>query len=145
MSDQERTWAALVPELTCSNLIQSLKFYEMVVGFKRGYERDGFVYLDLGAAQLMLEQAPSDWITGPLERPFGRGINLQIEIDNVDALACRLRSNNVPMFLEIADNWYRADDVEHGQRELLVQDPDGYLLRFVTVLGDRPAKRSALK
>jgi len=33
--------------------------------------------------------------------------------------------------------WYRVGDQEVGQREFLVQDPDGYLLRFVERLGMR--------
>jgi len=137
---QNRTWAALVPELTCSDLPSSMHFYTNVVGFAVGYLRPGFAYLDLGNAQLMLEQGPSDWTTGMLEPPFGRGINLQIEIDDVDGLANRLRASSVPIFIDVAENWYRANGLEHGQRELLVQDPDGYLLRFVTVLGERPVE-----
>lgn len=49
------------------------------------YQRpeDGFAYLDSNGAQVMLEQADPDagqWLTAPLSKPFGRGINLQIDV-----------------------------------------------------------------
>jgi len=36
----------------------------------------------------------------------------------------------------------RAGDVEYGEREFLIQDPDGSLLRFSSGLGERPATAS---
>ena len=33
--------------------------------------------------------------------------------------------------------WYRTGPVEGGQREFLVQDPDGYLVRLAEDLGHR--------
>jgi hypothetical protein len=52
---------ALVPELYVSDLAQSLKFYISLLGFRIEYERvdEQFAALSLGAAHLMLEQAPS--------------------------------------------------------------------------------------
>jgi hypothetical protein len=37
--------------------------------------------------------------------------------------------------------WYRAGDVETGVHQFLVQDPDGYLVRFAADIGDRPVSR----
>ena len=37
--------------------------------------------------------------------------------------------------MEIQENWYRADKVVIGQKEFLIMDPDGYLLRFAEHLG----------
>ena len=70
---------ALVPELSVSDLGRSLAFYCDIVGFSRRYERpdEGFACIALGNAVLMLDQVGlgRDWMTGALERPFGRGIN----------------------------------------------------------------------
>lgn len=143
MDDDE--WAALVPELTCTSLSNSKRFYCDLLGFSVRYERpeDGFAYLCLGNAQLMLEQRHADgWAVGLLKRPFGRGINFQIEVDATDPICTRLRSASVALFCEPKEVWYRQDDVEHGQIEMLVQDPDGYLLRFVELLGTRPLASS---
>lgn len=92
-----------------------------------------------GGGQLMLEQhGPESWRTGPLERPFGRGINLQIEVESLEPILGRLRAAGVALFVEPRTSWYRQDDIEHGQIEMLVQDPDGYLLRLVEILPERP-------
>lgn len=37
--------------------------------------------------------------------------------------------------------WYRMDDEEVGVQQFLVQDPDGYLIRFQSSLGRRPDAR----
>lgn len=77
-----------VPELMVTNLESSLAFWVSRLGFKVAYQRpeDGFAYLDLNGAQLMLEQIDSDagqWLTAPLTKPFGRGTNLQIDVEAV--------------------------------------------------------------
>ncbi|KVN39132.1 aldoketomutase [Burkholderia pyrrocinia] len=134
-------WAALVPELVCTDLAGSIRFYRDVLGFHIRFERpeDGFAYLEIGRAQLMLEQrSPESWLTGPLEPPFGRGINLQIEVDSLEPILARIRAARVALFVEPRTSWYRQDGIEHGQIEMLVQDPDGYLLRLVEILPERP-------
>ena len=71
----------LVPELIVSDLSRSLAFYCGVLGFRIEYERpeEHFAFLSFGGSQLMLEQdwqSESPWRVGPLEAPYGRGINL---------------------------------------------------------------------
>ena len=77
------------------------------------------------------------WQTGELEYPLGRGVNFQIEVPDVDLLLTRLRKNKIELFMELEEKWYRKDDVEVGNRQFLVQDPDGYLLRFFEDMGTR--------
>ncbi|MFD1625541.1 bleomycin resistance protein [Azospirillum griseum] len=136
-----QNWAVLVPELTCRNIDVSKKFYCNIVGFSMTFEReeDRFIYLDLGGAQLMLEERhEGSWETGPLAPPFGRGINLQIEVEALQPILDRFAQAGLSLFREAEEVWYREDDIEHGQIEALAQDPDGYLLRFVEILGTRP-------
>lgn len=142
MPDTEAFFARLVPELSCSDFERSLFFYTNLLGFRVMFDRpeDRFAYLDLGGAQIMLEQRNDHWAVGTLEPPFGRGLNFQIEVEDVDAVFLRLDAAGVPMFREIEENWYRNGEIEAGNREFLVQDPDGYLLRFFEDLGERPAK-----
>ncbi len=139
MTDEH--WPALVPELSCQNLSESLAFYGEILGFRIKYERleKGFAYLQRGEAHIMLEQLNANWKTGAMERPFGRGINFQIEVDDVQALRDRVAGTGFALFEELRTAWYRQGDVEHGQREFLVLDPDGYLLRFCQTIGKRPA------
>lgn len=134
----------LVPELMVTNLDSSLAFWVSRLGFKVAYQRpeDGFAYLDLNGAQVMLEQVDSDagqWLTAPLTKPFGRGINLQIDVETVAPIIQKLDQAGCPLYRECKDSWYRAENVEVGQREFIVQDPDGYLVRLVERLGERPA------
>ncbi|MFN7780236.1 MAG: bleomycin resistance protein [Betaproteobacteria bacterium] len=138
----EEYWNALVPELTVRDLELSLRFYE-AAGFAVRFRRNDppFAYIELGEAQLMLEQQnPEGWNVEPLDRPLGRGINFQIEVPDADAtLASLLKSGSTP-FRDAKDAWYAVSEIaEEGQREFLVQDPDGYLMRFSQYLGRRVA------
>jgi hypothetical protein len=132
----------MVPELTVTSLKESLTFY-LAAGFTVRFSRTDppFAYLELGQAQLMLEQEhATGWNIRPLDRPLGRGINFQIEIPDAKALSDRLQEMQVPLFRPVNDTWYRVStQKEEGQREFLVQDPDGYLLRFAQYLGTRGA------
>lgn len=136
------TKVKLVPELYCSDFSQSLRFYVDLLGFEVRYARheEGFAYLDLDGAELMIER-PSvperTWLAGELTYPFGRGISLQIEVTNVVALYERVQRAESPIFLALEDRWYRQGDREVGNRQFVALDPDGYLLRFFESLGIR--------
>lgn len=125
-------WAALVPELMVSDLPHSLDIYTRLFGFVVNYTRPGFAYLSLGRVQWMLEQVRPDnsWQTGPLERPFGRGINFQIQTPDVHGLYQRLLESDYPIFVPLRTSKYAEGDRVYEQTEFLVVDPDGYLLRF---------------
>lgn len=133
----------LVPELMVTSLESSLAFWVSCLGFRVAYQRpeDGFAYLDLNGAQVMLEQVDSNagqWLTAPLSKPYGRGINLQIDVEAVAPIMQKLDQAGFSLYRECRDTWYRAEDVEVGQREFIVQDDDGYLVRLVERLGERP-------
>lgn len=132
----------MVPELMVTNLQNSLRFWVSCLGFSIAYQRpeDGFAYLDLNGAQVMLEQVDPDagqWLTAPLNKPFGRGINLQIDVAEVASIIRHLGQAGFALYRDCQDTWYRADNIEVGQREFIVQDPDGYLVRLVERLGER--------
>jgi len=136
--------AAVVPELTVTELAASLRFWCGLCGFEVLYDRpeEGFAYLRQGAAQVMLEEAGAPgrrWVTASPERPFGRGMNLQIEVAALDPILVALQGAGWPLYLAPETKWYRAGAVAFGQRQFLVQDPDGYLLRFCSGVGTRPA------
>ena len=77
----------------------------------------------------------------PFERPYGRGINFQIRVEDADALHTAVVDAGLPVFLPLEERWYRRDDIEIGTRQFIVEDPDGYLIRLQHVLGTRPAAR----
>lgn len=140
-TDDGAFWAALVPEMLVVSLGRALDFYIGLCGFRLRYTRpeDGFAYLERGQAQIMLEEIGAEvWQTAPLDPPLGRGVNLQIEVADLAPLEARLQAAGWPLFRTAETAWYRDGDVEHGQRQVLVQDADGYLLRFMQPLGERP-------
>jgi catechol 2,3-dioxygenase-like lactoylglutathione lyase family enzyme len=133
---------ALVPELDVSDLDASLVFYESVCGFAVRYARpaERFAYLEREGAELMLQEADGPgrrFRTAPLEHPFGRGVNLQVEIDDVMALYERCARDGIDIVIPMEDRWYDTDGGHEGSRQFVISDPDGYLLRFVTSLGIR--------
>lgn len=126
--------AALVPELSISDFAASRHFYCDILGFSERHarEEEGFAYLVLGEAELMLDQLGQgrDWVTGALEMPFGRGINFQIAVAAIDPIRARLAEAGIALFPPVETRTYRTDNGHINQRQFCVQDPDGYLLRF---------------
>lgn len=140
-------WQVLVPELNVTDIAVSLKFWCGLLGFNILYDRaeEGFAYLARENASVMLEQLGKDsWHVGEMSRPFGRGINLQIHVSAVQPMLDSLAKADWPLYLPLRERWYRAGDMESGQLQFLVQDPDGYLLRFAEDLGERPLEKRAI-
>lgn len=138
------TRQAIVPELYVSDFTRSLAFYTAIIGFEVRYARpeERFVYLSLGAAELMLEQPTlpeRTFLAGELVFPYGRGMNLSVPVNDADAVYERVKQANAVVLLSPEERWYRQDAQEAGNRQFVVADPDGYLLRIVQPLGTRPS------
>ena len=132
----------LIPELICSDLGSSLTFYRLL-GFAISYSRPGerFAYLTRDGADLMLEQpATRDRLypRAELAHPYGRGINLSIDVDDVDEIHAAVVQAGHELFLPLEERWYDRTDDAVGVRQFAVQDPDGYLLRLTQGIGTRP-------
>ncbi len=131
----------LIPELLITDIAVSLPFYTDVLGFAVAYQRpeNNFAMLERQGAWIMLDQlvpgSDRSWIAGPLEKPFGRGMNLEIRTTNINELYATCQKAKAAIFLPIEEKWYRADDNYLGSRQFIVLDPDGYLLRFAESLG----------
>lgn len=128
-------WNQILPEFDVFDLADSLHFYIDLIGFHIEYERieDKFVFLQFENVQIMLQQIDTEnnkWETGRLEYPLGRGINFQIDVTNIDEIYNRLKKASYTIFVEMEEHWYRKDKILMGCKEFLVQDPNGYLLRF---------------
>ena len=122
--------------------------YIDVLGFSCHASRpeERFAYLVRGGVHLMLEEAAGPgrrFHTAPLEHPFGRGMNLQIEVSDVDTLYASVQQAGLSVVIPLEERWYRQDQTEAGNRQFVVADPDGYLLRFFRDLGRRAAEGAA--
>ncbi len=69
--------------------------------------------------------------------PFGRGMNLQLAVPSLQPILDRLELARVPLFLPLEEKWYRKGETEVGNRQFVVPDPDGYLIRPFESLGER--------
>ena len=129
----------LIPEISVSDFKKSLDFYVKILGFKIEYKReeDNFAFLSFQGSQIMIQKTNNTWSTGKLESPFGRGINFQIEVKSITPLVESLNVHKYGLFKKPENNWYRNNNILLGNREFLVQDPDGYLLRFSEDLGEK--------
>ena len=130
----------LIPELTVSDIVKTKHFYVDILGFQLEYERkaDKFIFVSLEGSQLMFEEIHKDgWNIAELEYPFGRGINFSIEVNDIDTIYEKLVFEEYPLYRPLTVNKYEVDGNILEQREFLVQDPDGFLLRFSEDLGEK--------
>jgi catechol 2,3-dioxygenase-like lactoylglutathione lyase family enzyme len=132
----------LTPELDVLDLVRSMAFYIGTLGFSIAFQRpeERFICIELEGVQMMLEEAVGPgrrFRTAPLEYPYGRGVNFQIEVADVDALYARVIAAASALVIPLEERWYRQGQTERGNRQFVVADPDGYLLRFVASLGRR--------
>jgi len=126
----------LVPELYCSDIDITKRFYLEVFGFEIKYERpeEKFIRFTLDGIDIMVECISAEgrhWITGELMQPFGRGINFQWEVFELEEIYTRVK-NKAPesIYLEMETKSYRCGDDISVQKQFIAQDPDGYLFRF---------------
>lgn len=122
---------SLIPEFSVSNIKASIDFYTSL-GFSIVYERvqDKFCFLQLEDNQIMIEQINDNWNTAKLEYPFGRGINISMSVKDIDKFYEEVKNKNIKIFMKLKVNKYVVNDVIYEDKEFLIQDPDGYLLRF---------------
>ena len=123
---------ALIPELTVDDIGRTKDFYINTLGFRLEYERpeDRFAFLSLYGNQIMFEQENGHWSVGELAHPYGRGINFEMAVPDAAELYQRILDRGIQPFRELQESRYRNGDAYIVQHEFLVQDPDGYLLRF---------------
>lgn len=122
----------MIPELSVFDIERTKKFYREL-GFKIEYERteDKFVFMSFQDSQFMVEQIHDDgWNIGELVYPLGRGINFSIAVDDIEELYKLVNNLNIELYRELTRNIYQVNGIEEMQIEFLIQDPNGYLLRF---------------
>jgi catechol 2,3-dioxygenase-like lactoylglutathione lyase family enzyme len=126
----------LIPELYCEDLEITKKFYTEIFGFVIKYERpdEQFVYFSLDDVDIMVECISGSgrrWLSGKLEKPFGRGVNFQWDVTEIDLLYAKVTSLAPhSIVLELETVRYSCNNNVIVQQQFIAQDPDGYLFRF---------------
>ena len=122
----------MIPELSVFDIEQTKRFYNDL-GFKIEYERpeEKFVFMSFQDSQFMFEQIHDNgWNIGELIYPLGRGINFSIAVDDIEGLYKLVKTLNIEIYRELNRSIYQVNGTEETQTEFLIQDPNGYLLRF---------------
>ena len=122
----------MIPELSVFDIEQTKRFYSDL-GFKIEYERpeEKFVFMSFQDSQFMFEQIHDNgWNIGELIYPLGRGINFSIAVDDIEGLYKLVKTLNLEIYRELNRSIYKVNGTEETQTEFLIQDPNGYLLRF---------------
>ena len=122
----------MIPELSVFDIEQTKRFYNDL-GFKIEYERpeEKFVFMSFQDSQFMFEQIHDNgWNIAELIYPLGRGINFSIAVDDIEGLYKLVKTLNLEIYRELNRSIYQVNGTEETQTEFLIQDSNGYLLRF---------------
>jgi catechol 2,3-dioxygenase-like lactoylglutathione lyase family enzyme len=125
----------VVPWLYCSDIARSTGFYCDVLGFtllgQTPAEKSAYVD-SLGARIMLQEMGEGALLAGTPDYPFGRGVYLLLQAEDVDALHARLctEAGEQGVLMKPRNRYYRVGEDMVGHREIVVKDPDGYVLRF---------------
>lgn len=115
------------PVIQSEEVAATADFYKRHFGFRAAFEADWYVHLQSEADQSVnLAVVRSDHETIPhASRGTSKGMILNFEVEDVDAVDGRLRSEGV----EVA----KALVSEHfGQRHAIYRDPNGVLIDVIT-------------
>ena len=131
--DKKIKFNKLIPELSVTDIDKSEEFYTNI-GFKVVYRRkeDKLVFLQLEGSQIMIQQINDNWNVAKLEYPYGRGINLSIEIQDINKIYNKVKKYNYSLYLDLETHSYRVEDTIYKDLEFIILDPDGYMLRFTS-------------
>jgi hypothetical protein len=72
-----------------------------------------------------------------MQPPLGQGAMFQIYFEEIASVWANLAAKHWPIYLGPREVWRKTGDRESGQREVFVQDPDGYLLMLAQSIGER--------
>jgi catechol 2,3-dioxygenase-like lactoylglutathione lyase family enzyme len=126
-----RELAPVAPELFVPDVDRAIRFYTESLGFEllRREETDGeatFAVVALGPAIIMLaDQRHYAAMGAALVEPRGRGIDVRFLVPDVDEVYRTCTTSAVRIGLDIGDRYY-------GLRDFIIEDPNGYRLRFAS-------------
>jgi catechol 2,3-dioxygenase-like lactoylglutathione lyase family enzyme len=113
-----------------------------VLGFRVMHERpaERFAHLEREGAEVMIEQPHSQdrlFPSAELSHPYGRGVNLEIDVDEVAPLHAAALAAGAEIVLALEEHWYERESESLGVRQFALADPDGYVIRLSQRIGTR--------
>lgn len=102
---------AYIPEFDVSDFRRDLLFHVDLIGFVVRNDRAerSFALLGFGGAPVIFE-AGSKLEAAPSENPGWRGIDLQIEVDDLTTVLKRLERASWSLLAPVEARWYRWSD-----------------------------------
>jgi catechol 2,3-dioxygenase-like lactoylglutathione lyase family enzyme len=119
----------LVTEILVSDIKRSTQFY-LKLGFKLLRDGGDFVELTWEDHRLFLAELSAFHGTDQkqkIARPSFPLANLRVMVPDVDAFWKRANELGAPVVIPIADRYY-------GLRDFTISDPDGFGIRFASLL-----------
>lgn len=123
---------SIVVELFVSDVERSIAFYE-ALGFRVAKRWKDWLILERDGVKLTL-QGDSHAVAGPHyftptigRHPRGTGVEIVVQVDDVDELHETARAKGLNVVKPIQDR-------DWGARDFRVADPDGYFVRFTSPL-----------
>jgi len=115
-------------ELFVTDLMRSIDFYQRVLGFEMAASHpDGYTPMSLGPVNIALNRLdglPEDHpIQKTADERLGRGVELVLEVDDVNAVLQRIASLGWPLS-------GRLQQQPWGLTDFRIEDPDGYYWRI---------------
>ncbi|WP_127794192.1 VOC family protein [Agromyces sp. LHK192] len=120
------------PVLCTTDVSASAEFYRTHFGFESTFESDWYVSLrhpDAGHELALLDGTHPSIPSG--HGGVARGMLVNLEVDDVDALAASLAAAGVPVAQELRSEAF-------GQRHVIVVDPGGVLVDVITEIEPVP-------
>ena len=141
MGAPPKPWSNIMAEMMVSDFAASLAFWTGPMGIAPAFTRPAQKFACLTrpeGAQIMVYERDGDWETGVLEAPYGRGVIIQVYVADVAVLHAAFQAAGHGFYVPLREKWRDWGDRLGGQREFLVQDPDGYLVMVAERIGTRP-------
>lgn len=122
--------ASIYPVLMSADITAAADFYRQVFGLDTTFESDWYISLRCGQSELAIIAHDHESI--PAEaRVLPRGVLLNIELDDVDAIHVQVIGMGLEPVLPLRDEPW-------GQRHFIIEGPDGVLVDVI-----RPIEPSA--
>ena len=115
------------PVIQSEQVLETASFYRQHFGFRSLFEADWYVHLQSEAdpaVNLAIVLASHETIP-EAARGVSRGIILNFEVEDVDAVDARLQKEGVPLVKPLVSEPF-------GQRHAIYQDPNGVLIDVIT-------------
>ena len=115
----------ITPFMHVADVDRAVRFFADVLGFKVWVNRPDFAYVQREVAGVRILKASTS--PGEIPGPGTRAVRYYIDVKDVDAVYAEVKPKLDALW---SGRVYGPVDQKHGQRELMIEGPDGDLVVF---------------